>query len=164
MEAVDPHDPVSCAVPPSVSEFEACVVILPKSATAPVIDILATMVVALDNVLFPEPEKARLKNEELAAMVWFPAAPKLTVPEAAVNTLPVPFQAVALTAFSLRELLPPFKLPAVSVTTPVKVCVSPTPMFNVPPVPLMVNPAPLVFPVNVAVPPVLVIETVPVVV
>ena len=47
---------------------------------------------------------------------------------------------------------------------PVNVWVKPVPKFNVPPLPLKVNPAPPTLPVNVAVPAVLVIETNPVVV
>ena len=82
----------------------------------------------------------------------------------AVNTLPVPFQAVAVDEFAFNVLLPPLSVPVVSVTSPVNVCVKPTPKFKVPPAPLIVNGPPLTFPVKVATPPVLVIKTVPVVV
>ena len=64
----------------------------------------------------------------------------------------------------LNVLEPPFNVPAVLVQVPVKVCVNEVPRFKVPPVPLIVKPAPFTFPVNVAVPAVLVIDTVPVVV
>ena len=90
--------------------------------------------------------------------------PKTTVLVPATKTEPVPFQAVALVAFSFKVLEPPFKVPAVKVTTPLKVCVRLAPRFNVPPDPLMVNPAPFTLPVKVVVPAVLVNETVPVVV
>ena len=99
-----------------------------------------------------------------ADIVCAPAAPKLTVPVPALNTVPVPFQAVVLVAFSLRILLPPFNVPAVRVTIPVKVWVSAVPRFKVPPVPLMVSGPPLTLPCKVAVPEVLVNVTLPVVV
>ena len=82
---------------------------------------------------------------------------------AGTNTLPVPFHAVVLTAFSFKILLPPFKTPAVSVTIPVKVCVNPTPKFKVPAAALIVNVPPVIFPTNVAVPEALVNVTAPVV-
>ena len=124
------------------------------------------LIVALEEkVLFPEPESIRLLNvNPEAARVCAPAAPKFTVPDAGANTLPIPFHAVALTLFSLSVLLPPFSDPAVKVISPVKVCVNALPRFKVPPIPLMVSAAPFTFPVKVAVPPVLDIETVPVVV
>ena len=55
-------------------------------------------------------------------------------------------------------------MPAVLVQVPEKVWVNPLPKFNVPPDPLIVSPAPVTFPINVAVPDVLVMETRPVVV
>ena len=63
-----------------------------------------------------------------------------------------------------KVLEPPFNVPAVLVHVPEKVCVNPEPKFKVPPVPLIVNPAPFMFPVKVAVPPVFVMEIKPVVV
>ena len=71
---------------------------------------------------------------------------------------------MALTAFSFKVQLPPFKTPAVRVTIPVNVWVIPIPKFNVPPEPLIVNALPLIFPNIVAVPAVLVNVTFPVVV
>ena len=82
----------------------------------------------------------------------------------AINLDPVPFQAVALVAFSLRVLESPFKVPAERDTVPVKVCVNPTPKSSVPPFPNSVNPAAFTLLVNVAVPAVFVITTAPVVV
>ena len=64
----------------------------------------------------------------------------------------------------LRMLDPRFSVPAVLVSVPVNVCVNPAPRFSVPPEPLIVNAPPLTLPVNVAVPAVFVIDTVPVVV
>jgi len=93
-----------------------------------------------------------------AESVWFPAAPKFTVPVPALKTDPVPFHAVVLTAFSFRMLDPPFNapVPEVRVITPVKVWVKAVPRFNVPPpVPIIVRAAPFTFPVNVAIPPLL---------
>ena len=59
--------------------------------------------------------------------------------------------------------------PLVLVQAPVKACVKPAPatpvsMFRVPPEPFIVKAPPLTLPVRVAVPPVLSIDTVPVVV
>ncbi len=64
--------------------------------------------------------------------------------------------------FSVLEL--PRSAPLVLVQAPVKVCVKPAPRFRVPPEPLNVKAPPLTLPVNVAVPAVLVMDTVPVVV
>ena len=61
-------------------------------------------------------------------------------------------------------LEPPFNVPAVRVQVPENECVNPDPKFNVPPEPFIVRPAAETLPVNVAVPAVFVIETVPVVV
>ena len=73
-------------------------------------------------VFIPDPEIVRLlKAVAEAESVWLPDAPKLTVPVPALKTDPFPFQAVALIAFSLRVLDPPFKVPAVRVITSVKV-------------------------------------------
>ena len=72
---------------------------------------------------------------------------------------------MALVEFALSVLRrPPFKVPAVSVMSPEKVCVRLVPKFSVPPDPLIVSAAPLTAPVKVAVPPVFVMETAPVVV
>lgn len=114
-------------------------------------------------VFVPELEKVRLLNVEAVARVWA-TPPKFTVPVPALKFVPVPLQAVALVEFSLRVLESPFKVPAVSVTSPVKVWVRPVPRLIVPPEPLMFRAPPLTLPVSVAVPPVLVIDTVPVVV
>ena len=62
------------------------------------------------------------------------------------------------------KLEPPFSIPFEFVHEPVNVCVSPVPRLSVPPFPLIVNPFPFTLFVNVALPPVFVIETVPVVV
>lgn len=90
--------------------------------------------------------------------------PNITVEVSAVNTDPVPVQAVALVAFSFKVLDPPFNVPAVSVTTPEKVCVKPTPKLSVPPEPFIVNAAPLRLPAAIATPEVLDMVTLPVVV
>ena len=58
---------------------------------------------------------------------------------------------------------PAFRVPAVKAMLPVKVLVNPVPRLSVPPVPLTIRLAPFTLPVKVAVPPVLVIETNPVV-
>ena len=84
------------------------------------------------------------------------------VPVPAVKVPPVPDKGVRLDKDILLE--PPFNVPAVLVHTPEKVCVNPEPKFKVPPVPFMVKPAPFIFPVKVAVPPVFVMEIKPVVV
>ena len=125
---------------------------------------LFTVQLAVVIVLVPDPGKVRLlKVVGEAESVWLPAAPKLTVPVPALKTEPSPFQADVLMAFSFRILDPPFKVPAVSVITSVKVCVNgvPASRIKVPAGPLMVSPAPFIFPVKVAVPPVLDIVTVP---
>ena len=82
----------------------------------------------------------------------------------AVKTVPVPFQAVVVALLSFKVLEPPFKEPAVSVTSPEKVWVRPTPRLSVPPAPFMVKPAPLTDPVKVTDPAVLTQFTSPVVV
>ena len=72
-----------------------------------------------------------------------------------------------LVAFSFRVLNPPFKVPAVRVITPLKVCdnpVIPASRLSVPPDPLRVSAPPFKLPVKVAVPVVFDIVTVPVVV
>ena len=84
---------------------------------------------------------------------------KFTVEVPAVKVLLL----AQLPATLIVELLPK-SVPAVRVTFPVKLCVSPAPKSSVPPVPLIVNPPPFTLPVNVAVPAVFVIETRPVVV
>ena len=118
-----------------------------------------------EKVFIPEPDTVRLlKDVAVDETVWAPAAPKFTVPVPALKTLPVPFQAVVLTAFSLRILLPPFNVPAVNVTTPVKVCVKAVPKFRVAPEPLIVKGPPFTFPCKVAVPEVFESRTEPVVV
>jgi len=123
------------------------------------------IVVAEVNVIVPVMAKVRLlKVVDEAERVWFPGAPKITVPVPAANNDPIPPQAVALVELSFNVLEPPFRLPAVRVTSPENVWVNPVPRFNVPPVPLIVNPAPLIEPCMVAVPAVLVMETNPVVV
>ncbi len=92
------------------------------------------------------------------------------MPVDAVKLVPVPVQVEVVVPLAFNMLEPPFKVPAVRATLPVNVCVKLTPRLSVPPVPLMVNPAPFTLPVvdpeavNVAVPAVLVIDTVPVVV
>lgn len=102
-----------------------------------------TVQLAVVNVFVPEFENVRLLNVVAEAVSVCATPPKLTVPVPALKTVPVPFQAVALVAFSLRMLDPPFSVPAVRVITPVKVWVNPVPRFNVPPVvPLIVRPFP----------------------
>ena len=64
----------------------------------------------------------------------------------------------------LRVLDPPFRIPAVSVATPVKLWVNPVPRFKVPFAPFTVKVDPVMFPVNVAVLPPFDIKTGPVVV
>ena len=140
-----------------------CVVVY-VTVAVPAIERIPLIVLALVKVFAPLPERVRLLNVVAVAEIVWAAPPKFTVPVPALKTVPVPFQAVVLVAFSLSILEPPFNVPAVRVTIPVKVWV-PVPRLSVPPVPLMVSAAPLTLPVNVAVPPaVLVMETVPVVV
>ena len=105
-----------------------------------------------------------LKIVVVAERVWLPDAPKFTVPEPATNRDPVPPHAVVLDLLTFNVLEPPFNVPLVRVITSEKLCVNPTPRFRVPPVPLIVNLAPFTLPANVAVPPDLVIEILPVVV
>ena len=100
----------------------------------------------------------------MADIVCAPAAPNITVLAPCVKRVPVPFQAVAVAEFTFTVLVLPFSVPAVSVISPVKVCVRAAPRSSVPPVPLIVSAAPLIFPETVAVPPVLVMLTGPVVV
>ena len=90
--------------------------------------------------------------------------PKTTVELLAVKFDPVPFHAVVVEELSLSVLVSPFKVPAVSVTSPVNVCVLLVPRSSVPPDPLIVRAAALTLPPNVAVPAVLVMLTLPVVV
>ena len=124
------------------------------------------MVVFAESVLVPEPEKTRLLKVvvPVAEIVWFPAAPRFTVPVPGVNRVAVPLQAFVLTEFSFSVLEPPLREPAVRVTIPVNVWVRPLPRLSVPPEPLIVKAAPLTLPVSVAVPPVFDMVTVPVVV
>ena len=121
-------------------------------------------VVAELNVLVDEPENVRLLKVVAEAESVCATPPKLTVPVPAVNNEPVPFHAVVLVAFSLRVLELQFNVPAVRLTVPEKVWVKPEPRFNVPPLPLIVKAAPFTLQVNVAVPAVFDIVTVPVVV
>ena len=83
-----------------------------------------------------------------------------TVPVPAVNVPPDPLTLPPI----LSKLDPPFSVPLVLVHVPVKTCVKDVPRLRVPPLPLIVSPVPLILPSNVAMPPVFVIETVPVVV
>lgn len=64
----------------------------------------------------------------------------------------MPPHAVVLTMVTFRALEPPCNAPAVKVTAPFEVCVSPDPRLSVPPVPFMVSPAKVAFPLNVTVP------------
>lgn len=93
-------------------------------------------------------------------IVWAKLPLKLTVPVEAVK---VPVLPVKLPV-KLKVLEPPSSVPAVNVTAPLIWCDKLVPRFSVPPLPLMVNPPPMILPVNVAVPAVFVIETKPVVV
>ena len=113
-------------------------------------------------VFIPEFENIRLLNIDAVANVCA-APPKFTVPVPAIKFVPVPFQAVALVAFTLSLLEPPFNIPFDKVTIPDKVCTNPEPRFKVPPVPLIVNALPLTGPVKVAVPAVFTIDIIPVV-
>ena len=151
--------PLSTKLPPKVKATFAVAKVTPLlMVNAP----LAT--VAELKVFVPDPAKVRMLNVVADAERVWAAPPKLTVPVPALKLLPVPPHAVALVLFSLSVLVSPFKVPAVRVTSPVNVCVKPVPKSSVPPVPLIVSPAPPTLPVNVAVPPVFVIETNPVVV
>jgi len=77
----------------------------------------------------------------------------------------VPFQAVGLTELSFRVAASPFKVPAVSVTSPVNVWLNEAiPKSSVPPSPAIVSAPPAKLPVRVALPPVLDMVTAPVVV
>jgi len=80
-----------------------------------------------------------------------------------VKVPPVPENNVP-DAVKLTILEPPSSVPLVLVQVPLKEWVNPVPRLNVPPVPFMVSPAPLILPVKVATPEVLVIDTRPVVV
>jgi len=82
-----------------------------------------------------------------------------TVPVPGVKVPPVLVVVPPIT----RVLELPRRAPVVRVQDPEKVWVSPAPRSNVPPDPFNVKPAPPTFPVNIAVPPVLIIETSPVV-
>ena len=109
-------------------------------------------------VLSPLPDKVRLLYVS-PATVCAPFALYSTVPVLDVKVPPVPLTVPLI----FKVLEPPFKVPLVRVQL-VKVCVNPVPRLSVPPAPLIVRPLPPTLPVNVAVPPVLVIVTVPVVV
>ena len=85
-----------------------------------------------------------------------------TVPDAGVKVPPVP-DTTGL-AVKLIVLVPPLRVPFVRIHVLVKVWVNKAPRFRVPPVPLIVKPAPPAFPVNVATPAVFVMDTRPVVV
>ena len=90
------------------------------------------------------------------ASVCAPLPPNTTVPFPALNSVPFPLQDNEPVAFSLRILSPPFKVPAVSVTTPLKVWVKPVnpeSRFSIPFNPLIVKAPPLRLPLNVAAPP-----------
>ncbi len=109
--------------------------------------------------LAPPPERVKLLYVT-AAIVCALAEFQLTVPVPAVNVPPVPLKLEL--RFSVLD--PPLSVPFVLVHIPVNVCVSPAPRFKVPPFPFIVNAPPFTLPINVAVPAVFVIETVPVVV
>ena len=136
--------------------------LFPVANVAPMLMVrVPRAVVAEPRVFVPELENVRLLNVvDDAESVWAPAAPKFTVPVPALNTVPIPVHA----PFTLRELVPPFNVPAVRVISPVKVWVNDAPRSNVPPGPLTVRPAPFTGPRNVAVPDDFVMETRPVVV
>jgi len=128
-------------------------------------DMVPFTVMLLLIVFSPPPEKVTLlKVVEVADKVWFPAPPKTTVLVSATKFEPVPFHAEVETEFTFNVLDPPFKVPAVSEIFPEKVCVRPLPRLNVPPAPLIVSAPALTLLVKVAVPPVFVMDTVPVVV
>ena len=84
------------------------------------------------------------------------------MPVEGVKVPPDPETTVGATV-KLRVLDAPSRVPAVLVQVPEKVWIHPAPRFRVPPFPLIVRPPPLTGPVRVAMAPVLVIETTPVV-
>ena len=86
--------------------------------------------------------------------------PNTTVLRFAVNKLPVPPHADIVEEFAFNVLVSPFNEPVVKVMSPLNVCVKDVPILSVPPEPFIVRAAPLTFPTKVAVPAVLVIETV----
>jgi len=91
---------------------------------------------------------------------WGARAEYSTVPELGIKLVSVP-DIAPVAAVRLRSLVPPLRVPAVR-TTAVNEWVKPEPRFRVPPAPLIVRVVPPVkFPVNVAVPPVFVIDTGP---
>ena len=126
----------------------------------------ALIVVFAERIFVPEPEKIRLLNVvvPVAEIVWFPAAPRFTVPVPGVKRVAFPFQAFMLTEFSFSVLEPPFREPAVRVTIPVNVWVRLLPRLRVPPFPFKVRAPPFTLPVSEAVPLVFDMVTVPVVV
>ena len=83
----------------------------------------------------------------------------MTVPDPGVKTSAVPFQAVGVDEFTFNVLKLPSKEPDVRVISPVKVWVPEFRSSAPPPVPLMVSPPAVIFPVKSAVPPVLFIKT-----
>ena len=92
--------------------------------------------------------------------------PNTTVPLPALNSVPFPLHDNAPVAFSLRILNRPFKVPAVRVTTPLKVWVNPVipaSRFSVPADPLIVKAPPFKLPFKVAAPADFDISTSPVV-
>ena len=153
-------EPAPVNEPFAVSETPLLTVTPPSTVIVPF------AVVAEPNVFVPELVNITLlKVVAVAAIVWSPA-PKTTVPVAGVKRDPVPFQAVPPGEFTWRVLFAPLRVPAVRVISPVNVWVNGVPesRVNVPPEPLMVSPAPETFPVKEATPPVLTIDTSPVVV
>ena len=127
--------PLSTKLPPKVKATFAVFKVIPLlMVNAP----LAT-VAELSVLVLVEPAKVRMLNVVADALRVWAAPPKLTVELLAVNNDPVPPHAVALVLFSLSVLVSPFKVPAVRVTSPVKVCVKLVPKSSVPPEPLMVK-------------------------
>ncbi len=159
--------PVVCNAVPLYSNVEEVPYVSVPDTVAvavPCIDSIPFTVVVVPVVIVftPEAVKVTLLNVVVVFIVCA-TPPNTTVLVPGLNTEPVPVHAVALVVFTLMILELPFSVPAVRVTLPVNVCV-PEPMSMVPPEPLMVKATPLILPEIVAVPAVLVIDTVPVVV
>ena len=125
---------------------------------------LTVTVVLLAIVFVPEVPRVRLLKVVVVPIPWFPDPPKTTVPVPGLKREPVPLHADDDTEFTFSTAVLSASAPAVSAMFPLNVCVSPAPRLRVPPAPLIVSVAPVTPPVNIALPPVFVIETAPVVV
>lgn len=146
------------------------------------------VVVPVKIMLDVDPVKVPRVTVIFPVKVWVNPAPKLKVPPLPFNTKSLALkllESVAVPAVLVMLIFPvvviptmvceavpaivmfadePVNVPAVLVISPVNVWVNPLPKLSVPPVPLMVKLLALILPVSVAVPAVLVTDTLPVVV